>query len=85
MNTTIPIDMVIDDLAAKAGCYVSFPTKDDEASLELLFDICKQFKINYFSCTKKERTFVDEVTRVTWAKNAEQKTGVHLDIKPSFV
>lgn len=25
MNTTIPIDMVIDDLAAKAGGYVSFP------------------------------------------------------------
>ena len=85
MIDVTPADIAIDDLAAKAGGYVSFPTKDDEASLELLFDICKQFKINYFSCTKKEREFVNEVTRVTWEKNAEQKTGIHLDVKPSFV
>ena len=58
----------IDDLAAQAGGYFELPAEDSIAYTELLFDICQQFGIRYYSATKKERYFVDEVTRVTWAK-----------------
>lgn len=48
------------------------------------FDVCEQFGIRYYSATKKERHFVEEVTRVTWAKQQEEKTGVRQNIRPAF-
>ena len=33
---------------------------------------------------KKARAFVEEVTRVTWAKQQEEKTGVQQSIRPAF-
>lgn len=74
----------IDDLAAKAGGYFALPSSDDLAYTELLFDICKQFGIRYYSATPKERAFVEEVTRVTWEKQLEAKTGIVQDIRPAF-
>lgn len=74
----------IDNLAAKAGGYFALPSSDDLAYTELLFDVCKQFGIRYYSATPKERAFVEEVTRVTWEKQQEAKTGVPQDIRPAF-
>lgn len=74
----------IDDLAAQAGGYFALPTEEDMAYTELLLDICHQFGIHYYSATKKERYFVEEVTRVTWARQQEQKTGIRQDIRPAF-
>ena len=74
----------IDDLAAQAGGYFAPPTEESTAYTELLFDVCQQFGIRYYSATNKERHFVEEVTRVTWAKLQEEKTGVQQDIRPAF-
>ena len=74
----------IDLLADAAGGYFAPPAEDDIAYVDLLFDISKQFGIRYYSATPKERYFVDEVTRVTWAKLQEEKTGRKLDIRPAF-
>jgi hypothetical protein len=46
--------------------------------------VCDQFGIHYYSATPKERNFVEEVTRVTWARDQEAKTGVKQDIRPAF-
>lgn len=73
----------IDDLAAQAGGYFSLPTEDSKAYTDLLFDICRQFGIRYYTATK-ERYFVEEVTRVTWAKQQEEKTGIPQNIRPAF-
>lgn len=43
----------IDDLAAQAGGYFSLPTEDSKAYTDLLFDICRQFGIRYYTATKK--------------------------------
>lgn len=75
---------LIDELAEQAGGYFSPPTEEDIAFTNLLFEISEQFGIHYYSATKKERYFVDEVTRVTWAKQQEEKTGIRQDIKPAF-
>ena len=76
--------MELDDLADAAGGYFAMPTAEDLAYTELLFDVCRQFGIRYYSATAKERAFVDEVTRVTWAKQQEAKTGAKQKIRPAF-
>ena len=75
---------IIDELAEQAGGYFAMPFQDDMAYTDLLFDICQQFGIRYYSATPKEKAFVEEVTRVTWAKEQESLTGIKQDIRPAF-
>ena len=74
----------IDDLAGQAGGDFSLPPEGSMAYTELLVDICQQFGIHYYTATKKERYFVEEVTRVTWAKQQEEKSGIPQNIRPAF-
>lgn len=83
MKSNDPMYM-IDELAAHAGGYFAMPTQDEIAYTDLLFDICQQFGIRYYSASTKEKAFVEEVTRVTWAKEQEALTGVKQDIRPAF-
>ena len=74
----------IDALAEEAGGYFALPSKENIEYTDLLFDVCEQFGIRYYSATPKERHFVEEVTRVTWANMQEEKTGIKQDIRPAF-
>ncbi len=74
----------VDVLAEQAGGYFSAPSKQELAYTDLLFSICEQFGIRYYSATPKERYFVEEVARVTWARQSEQATGVKAEIRPAF-
>ena len=71
MNQEFPDFSVIDALAVEAGGYFAIPCEKDIRYTELLFDVSKQFGIHYYSAAPKERNFVDEVTRVTWARQQE--------------
>ena len=75
---------VIDELASRAGGYFSMPAQEDIAYTDLIFDVCRQFGIRYYSASAKERAFVEEVTRVTWAKQQEKVTGIKQNIRPVF-
>ena len=75
---------LIDALAEEAGGYFMPPTDETVRYTELLFDVSKQFGIHYYSATPKERNFVDEVTRLTWARQQEAQTGIKLNIRPAF-
>ena len=66
----------IDALAEEAGGYFALPSKENIEYTDLLFDVCEQFGIRYYSATPKERHFVEEVTHVTWAKMQEEKTEI---------
>ncbi len=74
----------IDTLAEEAGGYFALPSEENIEYTDLLFDVCAQFGIRYYSATPKERHFVEEVTRVTWAKMQEEKTGIKQNIRPAF-
>ena len=74
----------IDLLAEQAGGYFSIPSEEDLAYTDLLFSVCEQFGIRYYSATDKERYFVDEVTRVTWALQTAGTNGSTAEIKPAF-
>ena len=56
----------IDVLADEAGGYFALPTEEELAYTDLLFSVCEQFGIRYYSASAKEKFFVEEVTRVTW-------------------
>lgn len=62
----------IDILAEQAGGYFSVPGEEELAYTDLLFSVCRQFGIRYYTATAKEKYFVDEVTRVTWACQKSQ-------------
>ena len=74
----------MDTLAEQAGGYFALPSEENVEYTNLVFDVCRQFGIRYYSATPKERHFVEEVTRVTWANMQEEKTGVKQDILPAF-
>ena len=84
MNQEFQDYSVIDALADEAGGYFAIPSEEDKRYMELLFDVSRQFGIHYYSATPKERNFVDEVTRLTWARQQEAITGVKLNIRPAF-
>ena len=84
MNRDLKERYAIDVLAEEAGGYFAPPTEESLQYTELLFDVCKQFGIRYYSATAKERSFVDEVTRLTWARQQESATGVKLNVRPAF-
>lgn len=71
-------------MAAQAGGYFSLLSEDSMAYTEPLFNICQQFGIHYYTAAKKERYFVEEVTRVTWAKQQEEKSGIPQNIRNAF-
>lgn len=74
----------VDILAEQAGGYFFVPSEAELAYTDLLFSVCKQFGIRYYSATPKERYFVEEVTRVTWAHQKEQTAGIKAVIRPAF-
>ena len=72
----------IGDLAQEAGGYFSIPTEEGMEYTDLFMSICDQFGIRYNKATPKERFFVEEVTRVTWAIQHGETVGK--DVRPTF-
>ncbi len=84
MSKQLENEYTIDILADEAGGYFAPPTEEDMAYTDLLFDVCNQFGIRYYSATAKERCFVEEVTRVTWEVQQAKKSGVKQPVRPAF-
>ena len=84
MNQNLDERYAIDVLAEKAGGYFAPPSEENNRYMELLVDVCNQFGIRYYSASPKERSFVDEVTRLTWARQQEAITGIKTDVRPAF-
>lgn len=82
MTTELEKQYQIDLLAAQAGGYFALPSEEELAYTDLLFSICEQFGIRYYSATPKEKYFVDEVTRVTWA--CQQDVGKLSSVRSAF-
>ena len=72
----------LDILAGEAGGYVSPPTQEGLEYTALFFSVCRQFGIRYHREAPKEKYFVEEVTRVTWAIQHGETVGQ--DVRPAF-
>lgn len=84
MSTELEKQYQIDILAQQAGGYFAAPSEAEQAYTDLLFSVCEQFGIRYYSATPKERYFVEEVTRVTWAHQHKQTADANAPIRPAF-
>ena len=84
MSTELEKQYQIDILAEQTGGYFVAPSEAELEYTDLFFSVCEQFGIRYYSATPKERYFVEEVTRVTWAHRQEQTTGTKVPIRPAF-
>ena len=84
MSQDLEKRFAIDVLADEAGGYFAPPSDDDIRYMDILFDVCAQFGIRYYTASPKERNFVEEVTRLTWARQQEAITGVKTEVRPAF-
>lgn len=85
VNADLSACYQIDILAQQAGGYFAVPKEQELEYTDLLFDVCKQFGIKYYSATAKERLFVEEVARVTYERERAEKQGLPLsDVRPAF-
>lgn len=53
MNADLSAHYQIDILAQQAGGYFAVPKEQELEYTDLLFDVCKQFGIKYYSATAK--------------------------------
>ncbi|MBD5093438.1 MAG: hypothetical protein HDT27_05515 [Subdoligranulum sp.] len=74
----------LDDLAGKAGGYVSLPSPDSLEQAKLFAKTCARFGIHYAKASAQERALVDEVVRIQWAHILQERTGIRQEIPPSF-
>ncbi len=62
--------------------------RDTEADrfYEIFFRMCHKYSVRWASASEKERGFIEEVTRVTYARDKALRLGLPLDeIPPAFV
>ena len=57
---------------------------EKERFYEIFFRLCQKYNVRWASATPKEKAFIEEVTRVTWEKQQEAKTGIAQKIRPAF-
>ena len=61
--------------------------KDAEAVgfYEIFFQLCRKYSVRWASATPKEKSFIEEVTRVTYERDRAQRLGLPLsEVRPSF-
>lgn len=57
----------------------------DKAYYDIFFKMCRKFHVEWASATEKEKSFISEVTRVTYERKLAQQTGIPLDtVRPAF-
>ncbi len=58
---------------------------EEERFYEMFFDVCRKYRISWASASQREKTFVEEVTRVTYERDRANRLGLPLeDIREAF-
>lgn len=74
MRTELEKQYQIDILAEQAGGYFSFPSGQELVYTDLLFSVCEQLGIRYYSAAPRERCLVEKATLATWLRQNEQQS-----------
>lgn len=70
MNTQRPIP------ASDAEWYFTHETAEDRLWYEIFFAMCRKFKISWKQATKKQRAFIEEITRVNFDREMAKRNGL---------
>ena len=84
MNEKQNETMQLDELAEQAGGYFAMPSADDLAYTALPFLIFNPVGIRHYTASPKVKSFVFVLTRVSWARHQDARTGQTGDIRPAF-
>ena len=58
---------------------------EEERFYEIFFQLCRKYSVRWASATPKEKSFIEEVTRVTYERDRAQRLGLPLsEVRPSF-
>ena len=58
---------------------------EEDRFYEIFFRLCQKYGVRWASATPKEKTFIEEVTRVTYEWDKAQRLGLPLtEVRPSF-
>ena len=58
---------------------------EEERFYEFFFKYCRKYNINWASATEKEKSFIEEVTRVTYERDRAIRMETPLeDVRPAF-
>ena len=74
-------------LSLLSTCILSYCRKDaeEERFYEIFFQLCRKYSVRWASATPKEKSFIEEVTRVTYERDRAQRLGLPLsEVRPSF-
>lgn len=51
----------------------------------IFFSLCRKYNVRWASADEKERTFIEEVTRVTYERDKAKRQGLSAEtVRPSF-
>ena len=70
MNTQRPLP------ASDAEWYFTHETAEDRLWYEIFFAMCRKFKISWKQATKKQRAFIEEITRVNFEREMAKRNGL---------
>lgn len=70
MNTQRPLP------ASDAEWYFTHETAEDRLWYEIFFAMCRKFKISWKQATKKQRAFIEEITRVNFERERAKRNGL---------
>ena len=57
---------------------------EEERFYEIFFQLCRKYSVRWASATPKEKSFIEEVTRVTYERDRAQRLGLPLsEVRPS--
>ena len=49
---------------------------EEERFYEIFFQLCRKYSVRWASATPKEKSFIEEVTRVTYERDRAQRLGL---------
>ena len=57
----------------------------DKVYYDIFFQMCRKFHVEWATATDKEKSFISEVTRVTYEHKQAQQAGMPLNtVRPAF-
>ena len=56
---------------------------EEERFYEIFFQLCRKYSVRWASATPKEKSFIEEVTRVTYERDRAQRLGLLLTVLTS--
>lgn len=57
-----------------------------ERFYQIFFSLCRKYNVRWASADEKEKSFIEEMTRVTYERDKAERQGLSMEtVRPSFI